>query len=69
MKKKEQINHFLQMSEEELINLLKEQKTKLANLIFNLKLGKIKNTKEILKLKKEIARIKTVLKNKFNLKY
>lgn len=48
-------------NEEELKILLGESQKKLRDLRFTLKAGKIKNTKEIKLLKKDIARILTIL--------
>ncbi|HCI05214.1 MAG: 50S ribosomal protein L29 [Parcubacteria group bacterium GW2011_GWC1_45_9] len=48
----------------ELAALITDQKKKLQDLSFDLKLGKLQNTSQIGKLKKEIARIKLVLKLK-----
>jgi large subunit ribosomal protein L29 len=49
---------------EELENLLKEKREKLAKLKLDLSLGKLKNVKEIKETKKDIAKILTVLKEK-----
>ena len=47
----------------ELTNLLKEYKTKLAGFSFELEAHTLKNTSQIREAKKEIARILTALKN------
>jgi large subunit ribosomal protein L29 len=49
-------------SKEELEKLLKEKKDYLQKLKFDLSLGKLKNVKEIGQVKKDIARILTILK-------
>ncbi len=54
-------------SETELRKILLEQRNQLRSLRFSLAIGKVKNTREIRFIKKEIARILTllqVLKNK-----
>lgn len=50
-------------SKEELQKILKDNREKLRQLRFDLSAGKVKNVKEIRNLKKEIARILTLLKN------
>lgn len=47
----------------ELTNALKEYKTKLARFSFELEARTLKNTSQVKKTKKEIARILTALKN------
>ena len=47
----------------ELTNLIKEYKTKLARFSFELEAHTLKNTSQIKKTKKEIARVLTALKN------
>lgn len=49
-------------SKEELTKLLKDSKEKLGSLKFDLVSGKVKNVSEIRQLKKDIARISTLLK-------
>lgn len=51
-----------QKTEKELKELLQEDKTKLGQLKFDLASKKLKNIREIRDLKKEIARISTLLK-------
>ncbi|MBI2674723.1 MAG: 50S ribosomal protein L29 [Candidatus Yanofskybacteria bacterium] len=46
----------------ELTNLLQEHKTKLAKLSFELEANTLKDTSQVKKTKKEIARILTVLR-------
>lgn len=49
-------------NEKELQQLLKEKREKLRQLRFVLATGKVKNVREIRMLKKDIARILTILK-------
>ena len=55
-----------QKSEKELQRLLQEDREKLRQLRFDLSAGKVKNVREIRKIKKDIARIMTVLGSKNN---
>jgi large subunit ribosomal protein L29 len=57
-----------QKLEGELEKLLKEDRERLRQLRFDLSSGKIKNVREIRKIKREIARVLTLLKLKFNKK-
>lgn len=57
-----------QRTGEELNRLLGESRKKMRELRFNLVAGKVKNIREIRKLKIEIARILTILKEKDNQK-
>lgn len=50
-----------QKSPEDLKNLLRESKEKLTQLRFDLASGKVKNIREIRLVKKDIARILTIL--------
>jgi len=52
------------MNEKELIKKLEEDREKLRQLKFDLSAGKVKNVREIRKIKKDIARILTSLNNK-----
>ena len=52
----------MQKSKNELRKLLDEDREKLRNLRFDLAAAKLKNVQEIKKLKKEIARILTALR-------
>jgi len=51
-----------QQNKEELKKLLSEDRERLRQLRFDLSAGKVKNVREIRNLKKEIARILTLLK-------
>jgi large subunit ribosomal protein L29 len=51
-------------SKEELEKILKEKREHLQKLKFDLSLGKLKNVKEIGQVKKDIARILTILNSK-----
>mgnify|MGYP001125022654 CR=1 FL=1 len=53
-----------QKTKEELQKLVTEKKEKLRQLRFDLVSGKVKNVREIRNLKKEIARILTLLNQK-----
>lgn len=58
---KEKIKDFRKMKKEELSRVLQESQEKLRKLRFDLSEGKTKNVKDIRTLKKDIARIKTIL--------
>ncbi len=51
-----------QRNKDELKKLLEELTEKQRQLRFNLSLGKVKNVREIRQIKKDIARIKTILR-------
>ena len=55
------ISEIRQKSKKELESMLLAQREHLRNLRFDLASGKVKNVREIRELKKEIARILTVL--------
>jgi large subunit ribosomal protein L29 len=55
------INEFKQKSEKDLKKILRDSRERLRQLRFNLASGKVKNVREIRKLKKDIARILTIL--------
>jgi large subunit ribosomal protein L29 len=65
MKKTERIKEYLRLSDKELENVLKEKKEKLEQLRFNLAAGKGKNVADIRKARKDIARLKTILRERF----
>ncbi len=54
------IKELREKSENELQKLLKEKREKLRQLRFDLASGKIKNVREIVVIKKDIARIMTL---------
>lgn len=56
------ISEFREKSEKELEKILSEKRKKLQEVRFNLSSGRVKNTKEARNLRKEIARILTILK-------
>lgn len=58
------IAELKQKPEEDLKKGLIENRSKIFDLKINLKQGQVKNTSEIRKLKKDIARILTILKSK-----
>ena len=53
-----------QKNKEELNHILQEKKEKLCQLKFDLVSGKVKNVREVRLIKKDIARIFTILKQK-----
>jgi len=63
-RQKEQTKEFSRMTEKELLNLLIEKKELLRQLRFDLSSGKVKNVKSTRETRKDIARIKTVIKLK-----
>jgi ribosomal protein L29 len=58
------ISELHQKSKDELQKNLEEEREKLRQLRFDLSAGKIKNVREVQKVKKEIAQILTLLKQK-----
>ncbi|MEO0253915.1 MAG: 50S ribosomal protein L29 [candidate division WOR-3 bacterium] len=59
------ISELRELSEEELLKTLKDLKEKLFELRTKKVLGNIENPMEIRKIKRDIARVKTILKEKF----
>lgn len=57
------IAELRQKTKQDLESLLKESREKLRQLYFDLSAGKVKNVREIRKIKKEIAQILTLIKN------
>lgn len=55
------LRELRQKSKSELEKLLKDRREKLQHLRFDLSMGKLKNVKEVRKIKKDIARILTFL--------
>ncbi len=58
------IKELIQKKETELKRMLVEKRERLRELKFNLRSGKVKNVREVRTLKKDIARILTLLKKK-----
>jgi len=56
------IEELSKKSKEELKKLLIDHRERLRNLKFDLRAGKVKNVREIRELKKDIARVLTLLK-------
>ena len=56
------VKELRKKSKDDLEKILKEEREKLRQLRFDLASGKVKNVREIGNLKKEIARILTILK-------
>jgi len=59
-----EISDIKQKSQNELRKILKEKRVKLQQLHFDLTSGKVKNVREIRMIKKDIARILTIMKHK-----
>ncbi len=55
------ITELRQKSKEELQKILKDDREKLRQLRFDLAAGKVKNVREVRKIKKDIARILTLI--------
>lgn len=64
MKKKDKIKDFKKMNKKELIRVLNDYREKLRQLRFDHVAGKVKNVREIIEIKKDIARVLTFLKEK-----
>ena len=60
------ISEIKQKSQNELHRILAEKQEKLRQLRFDLASGKVKNVREIRQIKKDIARINTILCQKDN---
>ncbi len=58
------IDEIKKKNKEDLMDLLYKKREELRKINFSLHSGKIKDVKSISKIKKDIARILTVLKNK-----
>ncbi|HOM68239.1 MAG TPA: 50S ribosomal protein L29 [Candidatus Paceibacterota bacterium] len=63
MKRKE-LNSFKNLSEKELFSKLTELQSKLETLKFDKKLAKLQNTAQIQQIRRDIARVLTILKEK-----
>ena len=59
-----ELSELKQKSKEELQKILTENRNKLRQLRFDLASGKVKNVREIRKIKKEIAQILTLSREK-----
>lgn len=64
MAKKEKKINLRESSKKELLEILKEKRKILFNLKTDFNLGKLKDTSLLKKTRKEIARIKTLIKEK-----
>jgi len=62
MKKQEKIKEFKKMGKDQLLKVLADDREKLRQFRFDLSGGKVKNVREIREVKKDIARILTLLK-------
>ncbi|MEK7503828.1 MAG: 50S ribosomal protein L29 [Patescibacteria group bacterium] len=56
------ISEIRQKTKKELESMLRERRERLRNLRFDLASGKVKNVREIRELKKDIARVLTLLR-------
>ncbi|PIZ00912.1 50S ribosomal protein L29 [bacterium (Candidatus Gribaldobacteria) CG_4_10_14_0_8_um_filter_33_9] len=61
MKREDKIKDFKKMEKKELMQLLTKNREKLLQIRFDMVSGKNKNIKEIKEIKKDIARIMTLL--------
>jgi large subunit ribosomal protein L29 len=59
-----ELNELKAMSAEELDTSLKEKKNELFNLRFQLATGQLQNTSEICAVRRDIARVKTILRQR-----
>jgi large subunit ribosomal protein L29 len=66
--KKNQLNELKNMSKEELLSKLEEMKKRLFELKLKHNVFKIKNTLEIRNLRRDIARVNTILREKFGIR-
>jgi large subunit ribosomal protein L29 len=57
-----EIKELIQLPKEELKKKVEDSREKLRQMRFDLSAGKVKNVREIRQIKKEIARIMTILK-------
>ena len=68
MKKQEQMREFLRLDKEGLQRELQRQRDKLRQFRFDLASGKVRDVRAIRVVKKNIARIMTILNSKFKSK-
>jgi large subunit ribosomal protein L29 len=66
--KKNQLNELKNMSKEELLSKLEEMKKRLFELKLKHNVFKIKNPLEIRNLRRDIARVNTILREKFGIR-
>jgi large subunit ribosomal protein L29 len=66
--KKNQLNELRNMSKEELLTKLEEMKKRLFELKLKHNVFKIKNPLEIRNLRRDIARVNTILREKFGIR-
>lgn len=64
MKRKEKIKEFKRMDKQNIASDIMKKKEKLRSLGFDLAAGKVKNVREIRETRKDIARLKTLIKQK-----
>ena len=63
MKQTDKVKEFRRLSKNELQSVLREKRESLRRLRFDLIAGKVKNVREVRAVKKDIARILTLLRN------
>lgn len=63
-KRKDKLKDYRKMNKKEIMKELEEKKEDLRAKKFNLSSGKVKNVKEVEEIKKDIARIKTIINEK-----
>ena len=64
MKHKDELNNLKQKTLAELETELKTKKSELLNLRFQLAIGQLENTAAISECKKDIARVKTIMRQR-----
>ena len=64
MKTKDELNNLKQKTMAELDTDLKAKKSELLNLHFQLAIGQLENTAAISECKKDIARVKTIMRQR-----
>lgn len=64
MKTKQQLEKYKSMDQTELSNNLKELKSELFNLRFQMAIGQLENPMRLNEVKKNIARVKTIIREK-----
>ena len=64
MKTKDELNNLKQKTMAELDTDLKAKKSELLNLRFQLAIGQLENTAAISECKKDIARVKTIMRQR-----
>lgn len=60
------VSELCQKSEQELKNILQQTRNKLRGLRFSIELKQSKNVRELRKVRKQIAKILTIIKEKYD---